>query len=45
MDIEFLKNDVSECIRVIRHLADDCETLAAFNALSYFDGFKIAKVG
>ena len=30
---------MSECIRVGSDMATDC------NALSYFDGFKIAKVG
>ena len=45
MVVEFLNNEVSECIRVVSDLASDCETLAALDAMPYFDGFRIAKVG
>ena len=41
----FLRDGSSECTRSITDLAAQCSTLPTLSARSYYQGFKVAKVG
>jgi len=42
--IGYRQDGSTECTRTITDLASACQTLAALNAKSYFEGFRVAKV-